>query len=120
MKQKKQLCGSLKPYVNKYGTHINVYYSEQIKDIPEGTPDDSPLIKDSEGERVAKLTYHVSTHSITIGKYIKEEYTAEDIALEFVNMMKTDWFKDYIKETAKVSEVSTKPIRCKQLGKHFV
>lgn len=120
MKHERPLCGSFKPYVNEYGTHINVYYSEQTGDIPEGTPDDSPIINEVVGERVAKLTYHVSTHSITIGKYIREDYTAEDIALEFVDMMKTDWFKDYIKETAKVDEVSTKPIWCKQLGKHFV
>lgn len=120
MKHERPLCGSFKPYVNEYGTHINVYFSEQTGSIPEGTPDDSPIINEVVGERVAKLTYHVSTHSISIGKYIKEEYTAEDIALEFVNMMKTDWFKDYIKEIAKVSEVSTKPIWCKQLGKHFV
>lgn len=120
MRHERPLCGSFKPYVNEYGTHINVYYSEQTGDIPEGTPDDSPINNEVVGERVAKLTYHVSTHSITIGKYIREDYTAEDIALEFVSMMKTDWFKDYIKETAKVSEVSTKPIWCKQLGKHFV
>ena len=120
MKHEKRLCGSFKTYVNEYGTHINVYYSEQIKAIPEGTPSDSPLIKEAEGEHVAKLTYHVSTHSITIGKNIKEGYTAEDIALEFAGMMRTDWFRDYVKKVANLDKVSKKPIWCKQLGKHFV
>lgn len=114
MQETKQICCSFKPWVNEYGTHINVYLNEQAETTTEG--DVEGIVA---GDNIAKVTYHVTTHSITIGKFIKEGYTADEVALQFIALLKDEIFQNYVKETAKIDKVSTKPVWCKQLEKHF-
>lgn len=92
---------------DRRGTHIKIYIKECDRETQEYVDD------------VGMVNYHVATHSITIGKRIKEGYTETDLALFFTDLLKDKEFKGFIKDAAEVKNIPNRPVWCKQLNKHF-
>lgn len=92
---------------DRKGTHIKVYLKEFSKE------------KDEFIDDIGVVTYHVTTHSITLGEKIKKGYTETELALLFTDMLKDKEFRDFIKKTAEIKNVPYRPVWCKQLNKHF-
>lgn len=92
---------------DRKGTHIKVYLKEYDKDTDKFIDD------------IGVVTYHVTTHSITLGEKIKNGYTETELALLFTDMLKDKEFREFIKSTAEVKNIPYRPVWCKQLNKHF-
>ncbi len=101
------LAAQISAITDKTGTHVKVFFKEYDEQ------------EDKVGADIGLVTYHTSTHSITIGKKIKEGYTADKLALEFVEFLKNASVAEEVKKLSGLEKISTRPVWCKQLNKHF-
>lgn len=118
MKNNKNLVtGNFKVWVNEHGTHISTIMRKQSKVLTE-----EQALESDEFETapiIAKVTYHVSTNSATVGSIIDKTWSQDDVLVWLADLIKCDWFQDYIKKSANLETFEFKPIWCKQTCKHY-